>query len=648
MKLIKTKLSLLALALACFFAGVMGLHPTATAKADIDTTGFTMTNGAYIRLVDDYSGISWTTTVSPEFYNRIEASVSSRFGVIVAPTNSFVGELTHETTLTSGSVKDIPVSSAVDASENAVTYRSVINYNDLFTNYSGPLSEEELLERAYAMELTARAYVTVDSGTTYIYASLDGINTSRSARQVAVAAELAGELDDYDPTLADNAKSYYGGSITVLAESNGAPGTPYIDKENPTATVNVSVAITGDFEEAVIGAESITATYSAGTLTITEANYIPTGEHYITIFTSTGVFATPVIGATKVLTTMSDFDMFRTIRNNKDNATNSKATVKATLGSAAPAGATLEDFNYDGYYVLGSNITGTNSQAAQGAQKVWDDVADFVGTELGLTGTFNGLGHHIEGYDSQDKYGGLFSLVNGGTIKNVALMINNTATQYGVSGFAYYAIDPKVENVYVTATGTGFDASQLRAGLFYTIYQSAKNKAKLTNVYVNATFTGLNGSRLQSGALFGKYSGYTAKFTVNGNEEMIGAITCKNLYVVSNYGICYNENAAFQMRWYGVADNNLTAYTGEGNEVVMPEGREAAAEAAGKTMVRHRSFIAIRCRDGYDYRSVEAMLAAQANLLAGQTAITAAFTPELTGGCWTTVSGVPTWVSTLS
>lgn len=629
MKLLKAKIGLLVLAVACFCMGITGLH-TVTVQANIDTTGFTMANGAYINLMEGKSGISWTTTVSQDFYTAAGITAESKFGVLVAPTNSFVGELTHETVLTKGSVKDLPVSGSVGANQ---TYRSVIYYDNILDDYAGALSDEEVLAKAYAMELTARAYVSVNNDGQYIYCDLAGlgINTSRSARQVAMAAELSGEIDEdfrnnEDPevqALANVAAAYYGGSYEKTGESDGSVGTPLIDLENPTANTEITIALSGEYQEALIGTDKITASYSAGTLTVTDATGVKAGEKYVTVFTSAGTYVAPVIVATKVFTQMSDFESFMYLRNNY--------TSKIT--PAIQEGIDAAQCVHDGYYVLANDIDASAyDRPVVGNQSGFVGNANFVGQPFGLTGTFNGLGHNIDGLTLTNAFDGIFGLINGGTVKNFALTNLKAAEgKTAVTALSYLAIDPVIENVYVHINGNYTMNQQF--GAFYYIHQSAANTAKVRNVFLDCNFIPSDASvQVQGGSLVYMLYGTTETSVgtgKDGTDEKF--IEFANVYAVSNVGFGYRANSKNQGYNYVYAENEREAFVTDGT-VVFPEGKTAVTWRADATF--------FYCKNAYHYTTMDAFKAANHDLTA--------FTGSSGGGCWTLVDGVPTWNSTLS
>lgn len=550
MKHLKTKLGLSVLALACLGAGAISLQSSYDAKAEgtesvatvSDASGLVMTNGAMVRVATDWSGIRWETTVKAGTYAE-----GTKFGVIVAPTASIDEgeELTHENEY----IVDIEAEGFTASAKKDKVFYSAINYNNL-------VNETVSLKDAYALELTARAYVQI--GEDCYYADMTGINTSRSARQVAIAAELDGALVNEQ---AEAYKYYAEGYEVYTAEkrysttvqSIGAAGTPYIDKENPTATVTVALDLGSDtFQEALIGAERIEASYADGTLTITEANYIPTGEgYYITVFTTGGtIYTKPVIGATKVFDSPDDFEAFKYIRTNF--GADSKITYEILEKNGAGETVEADKLVHDGYYVLASdldfnavdeNIYDYSDYSWKVDGKTvkpgsWIGINKFADLPLGLTGTFNGLGHIVKNYRTLRNYSGLFELINGGTVKNLGLYAMKGQDSAGETfgkystGLAWFAIDAKIENVYVQTT-TNFFTEFKQTAMFGYIYQSEAQAFNLRNVYMKASYKNDadgTGNVLTASGTGGMF------FAVNKYSNM--DFQWENVYVLSHAGLC--------------------------------------------------------------------------------------------------------------
>lgn len=120
---------------------------------------------------------------------------------------------------------------------------------------------------------------------------------------------------------------------------------------------------------------------------------------------------------------------------------------------------------FDGYYLLANDITAnstvhsvlTNDLQVNKSTTLLDWAHVYTG---GLTGTFDGNGHTIDGLTIQNY--GLFGMINGGTVKNVNLKnIKLTATKesYSRATLAYSVFSATIENVniemsQIEATGT--------------------------------------------------------------------------------------------------------------------------------------------------------------------------------------------------
>lgn len=613
MKHSKTILGLSALALACLGASVISAQPTVSAKADLVTngSGLVMTNGAQVRVSNDWSGIRWETTVKAGAYDE-----NAVFGVIVAPTKSLVNgdttiELKHETV---DCELDLVANGFVASETEDMNFYSVINYNNL-------AQEEGIdLAQAYKLELTARAYVKL--GEEYHYADLTGINTSRSARQVAIAAELDGKLVGDQ----ESAFKYYGNTKYVPAvKSVGAVGTTVIDLETvKTKNVNAKFASeeikVDDIDEVLVGAERMRSTiaYKSNVFafTVLQGQNLPTGEQYATVFMKDGTIKTyPVICATKVFDEISDFETFLYIRNN----VNEKGKVTAEIQDGVDASKCVHDGYYvltkdltnsDGYYINNKTIdVGTNSKTATFAG--WAGIKNFKDRELGLTGTFNGLGHKIENVCGVDSYSSLFQLINGGTVKNLSLNYLAYSQSKFSSGLAYYAIDPIIENVHIYINEK-FRGSVGQTAMFSYIHQTEAGSAKLRNVYADITYnTNYVGER---NGLFGMMHG-----------ESNTDISWENVYMVSHVGLAYwVDESALKHYAYGENEGTADAYT-----IYAPNGEVSTYTTATN---------AYYCKGARHYYTMDAFKADSANY------DLSAFANDASG-CWDVVDGVPVWKS---
>ena len=470
MKNLKRKIISLAVsALAFLGAGAFGLYSNATAKAAETEVnygaGLTMTEGASICLEDGYQGIRWETTVKKHADYKKENN--PQFGVIVAPTKYLTMydlELNHE--LGNNVVLDLAFeANAIEATAANATYYSVVDYKDLAGSPAF----------AYALELTARAYVNV--GGTYYYADLTNCDTSRSARSIAISAELSGKLDEYRKAgktdKADIAVSYYrAGDVSKGPYDPGEVvhglDTSVVDlrSASPSAVVN-NFEVEGTVDAVYVGAKNVPYTYESNTLTLTDLAGAPAGEKYATVFTTDGeIYTHPLIVATKVLTQASDLEMFHA------KGVHKSTTTPNTLLKNG-------EYIYDGYYVLGNDIDasgyvhGSKNYDKTFNNAKWPGISSMEGVATGLMGTFNGMGYSIDGLTIGSQYEGIFGVVQGGTVKNVA--ITNVKSDYTDGGnkyvLAYYLIAGTIENVHIETNA--YDANDATSNPGFAMKDSA-------------------------------------------------------------------------------------------------------------------------------------------------------------------------------
>lgn len=669
----KTKLGLSVLALALVGAGAWSLQSPVTASAEVDMSGFKMENGASVCLsgVDvnenEFNGIRWTTTVEPSFYTSAGATQNSEFGVIVAPTKLFTGELTFETTLTNASqVKKLPVK-GIDAGSEAQKYYSVIDYSEL-----GDASE------AYKMELTARAYVDVNADGDYsdcIYADMTGINTSRSARQVAVSAELAGVVEENDMA---KAKEYYGSAENVTAnvdfvENTGAKGTQYIDMVNDT-TVDVAITVDGTIEEVLIGSKSVGYEYENGTLTLTGLDDIVCGEQYVTVFTDNGIVTKPIIGATKVIDRVEDLKIF--------NAKGGYGAYSVQRGGADLSN--VKDYwkaeqEQGGYYVLAHDIEAEGYKhgsvyADDVAEKApdldvtagdyntatWNGADKYVGLPIGLTGTFNGMGYAIKDMEIASEREGFFGIVNGGTVKNVAFTDVKSALTTKAYVVANFLLNATLENVYVKtdeyvadSNGDGVAESigfpmYASAGIAESYYGLNSMKSCVVELSTQPRVASLTSAG--TGILFSQSKdmedyGADDLITVKDKEgndvtilnpEAEVALKCEDVYCVSA-NLLGTSGAGYDMM--------LIYYKGSENSIIMCDEMDGQAYATASKIdnitdrgdgarLKTHTYTKQIMKGAYRYDTL-ARLASAGYSFASLSA----------SGCWSVVGNLPVWGS---
>ena len=155
-------------------------------------------------------------------------------------------------------------------------------------------------------------------------------------------------------------------------------------------------------------------------------------EKTITVCTEQYGYNITIIPYTKILTKASDFEIFKI----ENTFANGSATVNSGL--------------FDGYYILGNDIdaggyihqngvTGIDS-----ASNRWFATQGFE--DCGLTGVFDGNGYTVS--NLQINRHGIFGIINGGTVKNVAFD-KVTLSGANCTTLCWYGLDAKIENVYI-------------------------------------------------------------------------------------------------------------------------------------------------------------------------------------------------------
>ncbi len=620
MKHLKTTIKLSVLALACCGAGALALQPTASAKADdsAPATCVTMEKGAAVYVSDDFSGIRWTTKIDFDKYQVLcGAGKTITFGTLVLPT-SMLGEDGVLTVADEGA-EDIVANVDVDNLANDTQYYSIINYDNIAAAYEGELSDEEALKKAYAVELTARSYVKVNDA--YYYA--DEMGTSRSARQVALTAELLGDWSDEETAKANKAAKYYGMTERYVPTvvSNGGAGSAVVDltalagtadKEAEKQTVKIKDEnhggkTTADIAEILIAAEKLdvkTYFYNevAGTKDFTNMlafnietdEVLPLGEQYVTVFFKDGTFKTyPIVCATKVITTAEELAMFSAKGGYNDLSAKASVWVddKGTEDTSDDVNYWRESQVQSGYYVLGKNIdasdyvhgsriaadytdvTGKDAPAGEFNNSTWNGYDKYVGKPIGLTGTFNGMGYTISDMTIGSQREGFFGIVNGGTVKNVAFD-NVKATESYNYIIANYLINATISDLYIETNeydkndkvnnpGYAFNKG---TGIFANY---AVEDTKISNIFIRLNSSLAKTPDLSTfGALFGG---------TNANE----AYTCENVFVYCRQHVKYIVGTTTTVTDEETNETTeKTTYSSATIQYYMPMVTEAVAKAA--------------------------------------------------------------------
>jgi hypothetical protein len=440
----KVLLALSVAAVTAIAAGAATISkPALEAKAaGSSEAAFYMANGASVSLSEGYGGIRWKTTVN---YNYLamkgyELGVSEvTAGTLIAPVEN-VMELTVEAAAEADSiivdipanVEDLTQQMISDTETNTGIYYSAISYDEILSDLteSGVTENvEALVASAYKIELTARSYVIID-GNVYYAAAED---TTRSARQVANAAVLAKETQGKSDAVQARVNGYVGTATTITDTE-----VYYDVTKNSEIVTNYD----GVAQEIVVGAKRLNATVENGVVKVEAGEIDVLGETYLSFFDNDGVYNLPLVSATMVITKPSDLAYFSIPDSNGQNEGYDETKV------------------FDGYYVLANDLrkcwsssAWNNENHSHGQHAYFEGQSPFFYDEhvVGLTGTFDGRGHTI--HQLWLSGGGLFGMIVGGTVKNVAFVDISFEQESNDAHavLATYICGGKLENVYIQA-----------------------------------------------------------------------------------------------------------------------------------------------------------------------------------------------------
>lgn len=433
----KNKLSLIAFSavLAAGFAagGIISSAGKAKAEELSLKEHFYLEKGASIRLKEGESGIRFSTVVSDEYREYLKTSYGEG------------ATIEYHTIIGAGenydNYYDIVADSFVTLGEGKSAYRAVIYYDNLKAelekmyadaNKSGDELDNAVnaaLQAAYGVELNAKSYVVVsENGETKATIDAYKEDNLRSVRGVALDLLLSGE-----ETHKTELEAYLGGEVG-RAESSGAAA--YYDVSASLGEMEAGVPA-GDYS-VYYGAKKlsdVTVNENGDTVTIGGIAGLEEAKDYsVTLYNAAEnkAYNRAFKAVTKVLKTASDLEVFK---------------------------ATDDSSEFGGYYVLGNDIdasgytcvTGVNGSAlgAASGRYLTNSLTGDNFNSFGLKGTFDGNGYTISNLTVGSC--GMFGVINGGTVKNVALKDVKFVEKQNVATLAWYIIDATIENVYMNA-----------------------------------------------------------------------------------------------------------------------------------------------------------------------------------------------------
>ena len=524
MKTLKSKLTLVLTFLAVIMLSLGFVFMPRTANALLDTSsGFYIENGASIRFVAGENGIKWTAHLTKDAYDKIlkdnGVTQISEIGISIIPTVAVGTELDHTDEYTGGVRREYryqgDLSKIFDKDPNEFVYTWAVFYDELLEDmHKAGIFEgtDELISKAYDMSLEATPYVKVggrlegDKLVDYgepIYGVKD--DTSRSLRGVALSHLIDGDYAN-DTAKETILKSYFNGEFEYVDNiKNKSEGFNYYSAYDNVGLVVIPDQIPLDASSKVyLGAREITNVmvdietkmFDLENRTVNLANIDGVaGETYkVTILNGAKAYTVEYLYATLAIDEAKDFDYF-------------------TLhGPADPANLvfTGNDFKWNGYYVLTKNINFTtegyvhNILGTSGLSSMtFPENATIKDTDYGFTGTFDGCGYTI--YNMKHKgAGGLFGIINAGTIKNVGFetppvgknQLGSTVTDYSILAYrsAYSAV---IDNVYLNISGY---TSSSQEGL---VFCSLTSELKVSNSIIY--FPNSRVASTHNYSFFGKY-----------------------------------------------------------------------------------------------------------------------------------------------
>lgn len=446
--------------MACIALGA-GIKDVAKAELSKETinAGFYMANGATVRTVATEAGLRWETHVSKTFVDALKTEYGVEDSQIEFHT--LINRSDSELTVGAENVEDKACSTTTadmtyDAETNEFVYRVSVIYDEL---------AEDKKTEAYQTELSANAYVKITrDGQDDVILYTEQKDTDRTIEGLALVYLVYGQDAEnkaiYETfvgdTLQDLQTNETNGSLVSLQDGTGKITVDGLT-EKTTYRAYIGAQYVGNVTTA---ADQTTATVSVSELpAVYNGEAMKAGELYdlLLLDGNRNVVKQPFQAVTQAITSAAQLRNIFQI---------TEATLDGEVASQIIKSAT----EIDGYYALANDI-------------VWDDVKHDVDTNNlligaktrttehvgGFVGTFDGNGHVIA--NMKVSNGGLFGLVTGGTIKNVAftnvimegddgVTINDKVKNYvygaSQSALAFCLKDATLENVYVQANDISY------------------------------------------------------------------------------------------------------------------------------------------------------------------------------------------------
>lgn len=433
---------------------------SASAETLSTPANFYMTDTVEIRTVTDENAIRWSTNVTQAYWTSITetyADATIEFHTVINRAENPVEEDAMDFSYT------FENGTAPTFTDGVYTYYHAIYFDNLKTEleaiYSDADTVNAYLQKAYSMELSATAYVKIiraNEEDVIFYA--ETADNTRSMQGLALDKLSSGEYDAEDE---EAIKSYVGGDDYACTSSTEIDS--FYSAETKTGTIvlnNLGTETISADADVYVGSKKVDATIADNKITIEGLTLTEKEDYTLNVYDGNGkAYAQTFKCATKILTTLADFDMF--IQSSKD----AEGDYNTVL---------------DGYYVLGNDIDLSNATNKSFTQVyTLASGAEFnLKKEQGLTGTFDGNGHTINGLVLRGA-GIFWRVCEGATVKNFALTELNLAANQNTAALACQ-VRGTLENIYVQ---TSKEAKSYNALLASQIILSTT--AKMNNIVVD-------------------------------------------------------------------------------------------------------------------------------------------------------------------
>ena len=465
MKTFKKKMIALCsiLAITATTASVALAVNSASAETLSTSENFYMTDIVEIRTVTDENAIRWSTNVTQAYWTSITETYDGATIEFHTVINRAENPVTEDAMDFSYIFENGETPTFTDG---VYTYYHAIYFDNLQSELEAKYSDAETvnayLQKAYSMELSATAYVRiVRDGEEDVIIAAENADNTRSMQGLALDKLSSGNYDSADE---EAIKSYVGSENYTCTPSTEIDS--FYSAETKTGTIilnNLGTETISADADVYVGAKKVNATIVENKITIEGLTLTEKEDYTLNVYNGNGeAYAQTFKCATKILTTLADFNMFI------QSSTDAEGDYNTVL---------------DGYYVLGNDID--VSKETVSANKSFTQVytlanaTEFnVKKEQGLTGTFDGNGHTINGLVLRGA-GIFWRVCEGATVKNFALTELNLASDTNTAALACQ-VRGTLENIYVQTSKAPQNYNALLASQIIL-----STTAKMNNIIVD-------------------------------------------------------------------------------------------------------------------------------------------------------------------